>query len=290
MATLDVTGLREQAVKQGLLLLRDELKRSQKKDEEKFGLHSDGKDLLEQAAMDVLEQLGWRPKDKGKAEVIRDPRQGDLPLGTSSRARVKCMACARAFSVPAGEALRACPDCGTVHKVKSDENGAVFQRKLMIPPPDDILQLMIREQSDDLAPLSHDETSRLAAWRSKNPDHVKDPSLVEKGDRLADPNVPGSGNEFRIDCRSIAGTDCDGFDTTDTPGTAVCPSCGQKYSILLGKREADGAAFAFSKIYAPEDGTDFGDPEFADEGDDTDGARLGDDEPEDEDEDGEAAA
>lgn len=285
MATLDVTGMREQAVKQGLLLLRDELKRSQKKDEEKFGLHSDGKDLLEEAALDVLEQLGWRPTKKGSAEVIRDPRQLEAPLGAAARqARVKCLVCARSFAVPAGEALRACPDCGAVHRVKSDDEGTVFQRRQVIAPPDEILQLMIREQSQDLAPLSHDEVSQLAEWRSKNPDHVRNPEEVERGDRVADPAVPGSGNPLRIDCHSLVGNECQGFDATDTPGATVCPACGQKYSVLLGTRDADGAEFAYAKVYAPEDGTDFGDPEFADEGDDTDGPRLGDDEPDDDDE------
>lgn len=254
MATLEITGMREQAVKQGLLLLRDELKRSQKKDEEKFGLHSDGKDLLEEAAQDVLEQLGWRPKGKGGVEVVRDDRQVEMPLGAKGApARVKCIVCARLFAVPAGDALRACPDCGAIHRVKSDDEGTVFQQRQLVRPPDDILELMIREQSDDLAPLFPDEEKKLREWREANPDHIKNGELVETGDRLADPEVPGSGNPFRVDCAAISGNECGGFETSDSPGSAVCPSCGNKYSIVLGKREGDGLAFVFAKIYDPAD-------------------------------------
>lgn len=253
---LIVDGLREQAVKQGLLVLRAEIKKAKAKDET-LGLITESHDELDQAALDVLEQLGWTPKSGakgGSAEVVRDDRQGVLPLGGAepkARVRVQCLGCARNFAVPLGLSHKACPDCGTIHKVRSGEDGTVYERAIAVQPPDEILELMKREVSDDLAPLTDIEKRQLKNWREVNPVHLANGELVLPGDRVADPEVPGSGNPLEIQCTSYVENGCSGFTATDTPGTAVCPKCGQKFVVSLQE------GVVYTRVYdAERDGPD----------------------------------
>lgn len=238
MKKLVVDGVIESVIVTALVEFREDLGKLKKKMAKKR-LGTEEAEGQDAAAKDALDQLGWVPTTKGKSsstEVIDDT----LPLPfdehappPAPRARVQCAKCARNFMVPAGDALRACPDCGTIHRVKSDEDGTVHQRRPLVRPPAEILELMVREQSEDLAPLTKREEKVLANWRAANPDHLDNGEDVEPGDRVADPDVPGSGNAYWIGCRQIAGTDCDGFEATDTPGSALCPKCGQKYSVEL---------------------------------------------------------
>lgn len=256
MVKLHLDGLPEKAVRLGLLALRAEMGKLKKKLEEKE-MDTAEEEELDAACVEVLRELGWRPKgDTGsnRVEAVRDDRQSELPLGAVPRGVVvQCFLCSRSFSVPVGDVTRACPDCGSIHRVKSDEDG-VTQKRQVVVPPDDILALMIRETSDDLAPLTELEKETLEVWRTANPDHVRDSSLVEKGDRVADPGVVGSGNPLRIDCTRIVGNECAGFDSVDTPGTALCTNCGQKYTV----RVTDGVVTISS--WKPEDEDEDEDP------------------------------
>lgn len=243
MLTLHIEGLAEDAVKRGLLLLRSEIKKQKKNDEEKLGLETDGHDALDAVCVDVLKQMGWQPSDKakkGRVEATHDNRQTDLPL---DRPRLTCQTCQCKFAAPVGVTSVKCPDCSAVFIFKLDEKGELLQMSEAVEPPDEIRALLVREKSDDTKPLSQIEKKKLANWRKENPSVVANPELVKKGDRVADPNVPGSGNEFPIDCHSHTGVECKGFTSTDTPGDTVCPNCGQKYTIALATREADGMKY-----------------------------------------------
>jgi DNA-directed RNA polymerase subunit RPC12/RpoP len=253
---LHLDGLPQQAVTRGLVALLEQIKKARKSDRA-LGLTVKPHDELEAAAKDVLDQMGWEPpakKGKGSVEVVRDPRQVGLQLETKPgpRAEIACANCSRKFKVPVGDHERKCPDCGSVFRVKADEDGKVIQQRAVAVPPDEILQLIIREKSDDLAPLTKLEAKRLEKWRKENPDHTTTPELIEAGDRIADPKVVGSGNPLAIDCHSLTGKECKGFEATDTAGTAVCPTCGQKYTIEIVTRDPDGFQFAQPRLFNPE--------------------------------------
>lgn len=238
MKTLRVEGVVEDVVTKALVEYREDLAKPQKKMEKK-GLDTAESEEHDAAAKDALEQLGWKPEKKtgSRVEVVGGDTLplplvfGDAAAGAAPHhARVQCATCARHFIVPAGDALRACPDCGTVHRVKSDEDGTVHQRRQLIRPPADILALMVREQADD-DDLTKVERTQLKNWREANPDHLTNDEHVEPGARVADPGTVGSGNPYFIGCGSLTGTECEGFQSTDTPGSAVCPTCGQKYVV-----------------------------------------------------------
>jgi len=185
---------------------------------------------------DLLQQLGYVPKKGGGVEVTVDDRQMPLPLGSlpaERGPRVTCLVCSRLFAVPAGDVKRRCPDCGTVHHIVTDEEGTLFRRHKVVEPPDDIRELLLRDKDPKAKKLTKGERALVETWLEANPEYTTDAELVERGDRVADPEVPGSGNPLRIDCSAVAGTECAGFDTTDTPGVSVCPHCGQKYVIEL---------------------------------------------------------
>lgn len=251
---LFLQGLHEEAVKRGLLTLRAEIPKAIKKDRA-LGAPTKYHEELDTAARDVLEQMGWEPEAKrggSGVEAVRDERQMELPVGSQPlQGRVTCLGCARMFAVPEGVHFRKCPDCGTIHHISVGEDGALFQAVRAETVPDDILQLMIRETSDDLAPLTEEEAETLRTWRLAHPDAVRSPETVEPGARLADPKVPGSGNPLRVECSILTGRECSGFETTDTPGVALCHKCGQKYAVELVKREGDGAEFAVARVFVP---------------------------------------
>jgi len=267
-AKLHLDGLPEQAVTLGLLALLEQIKKARKANEG-LKLDTTEHDELESCAKDLLEQLGYQPPKKGKSdlgEVVRDPSQQDLPLSfkPGPRARVTCnnLECRRRFAMPVGEQRRKCPDCGTIQLVVSDEDGNVFRQRALVEPPDDIRALFVRSTSDDLAPLTKAEAKTLKSWRAEHPDHILNGELVEQGDRLADPERPGSGNPLEIVCNDLVGNECRGFTTTDTPGVSVCPKCGQKWRVSLMKREADGLLVPLIQPWSEE----------SDEADDTDAA------------------
>jgi predicted RNA-binding Zn-ribbon protein involved in translation (DUF1610 family) len=268
MKTLRVEGVVEGVVITSLVEFRKELGKLKKKTAEK---NLDVADIEEHdaAAKDALEQLGWKPtpaKGKGsRAEVVDTIDMFEPGKAAPPAPRVQCLTCSRNFAVPAGEeVVRACPDCGTIHSVKASEDGTVFRRRKLVTPPEDILALLLREKDPQLKKLSAKEKARLELWKKENPDYTTNPELVKPGDRVADPAVPGSGNPLRIDCSSptLAGTECSGFDSTDTPGQAVCPKCGQKYVVSI---ELDGKPLV--RLFDPADTGDVG---TTDEDDDLD--------------------
>jgi hypothetical protein len=243
-STLHLDGLPEEAVMLGLVALREKIKRAEKMNIE-LKRSTDELEDLDGAARDLLDQLGYKEPEKKKrndvAEVVRDDRQKELALETKPgpRARITCLneACRCRFVVPVGQTLRKCPDCHTMHAITSDEDGTVFKQRIVIEPPDDIRMLFIAQQSDDLPPLNPTQQKTLDAWIKVNPDHTLTGELVEKGDRVADPDRPGSGNPLEILCDSYIGNGCPGFMTTDTPGQSLCPKCGSKWTVTLEKSE-----------------------------------------------------
>lgn len=262
MKKILVEGVIENVVTTALVEFRDDLAKLKKKLTKK-GLDTHEAEQHDAAAADLLSQLGWKPTPKGRgsnAEVVDDNlplpfgEKSGAPAAPVSRAKIHCKGpeCTRLFAVPPGDHLRACPDCGAVHRVKSDEDGTIHFEKLLQQPPDEILQLMLRAKSEDLAPLTKLEEKRLQKWVREHPDHVANAELVVRGERCADPDMPGSGNPLRIDCSRIAGTSCAGFDSTDTPGASVCPSCGHKYVVSI---ELDGKVLVRPWVDGPgEDG------------------------------------
>lgn len=223
------------AVTLGQLALQKEIKKARKADE---GLEMDTSehDELEACSKDLLQQLGYvapKKKSQGGAEVTRDPRQLEAVLGKA--AFPQCQACGRRFGVPAGEkAMRRCPDCGSPHAIASDANGMIIMEKRLVEPPDEIRALMIRAKDKDAKPLSPLEKKRLEKWVKENPDHTTNAEEILRGERVADPAVPGSGNPLEIICETYVQNGCSGFDSVDTEGKAgPCPKCGQLYKVML---------------------------------------------------------
>lgn len=264
-AQLHLDGLPEQAVTLGLLALLEQIKKARKANEG-LKLDTHEHDELEACAKDLLEQLGYvPPKRKGSnvGEVTRDeedPKQGKLPLEfkPGPRARITCNGCRRRFGVPVGDQRRKCPDCGIIHHVVSDEDGTVFRQRTLIEPPDEILALFIARDSADLPPLNPADQKTLDDWIAANPDHTLHGELVEKGDRLADPDRPGSGNPLEIVCDALIGNGCPGFFSTDTPGDALCPKCGQKWTVEILTLEGETKPSVVVKPFDPQDGADRG--------------------------------
>lgn len=252
--TLIVEGRPEAVLMTALHTYRIELKKARKKDEA-MNQPTASHDADDKIALDMLTQLGYVPADsKGSkrdtAEVV-DDRQASIfdDHPPAPKARVKCIGCTTLFAVPEGDRQVACPECGVVHRVKSGDGGTVYMAKRLARIPEEIAELVRRRDSDDLAPLTPTERMQLIEWMTANPDAVDPDTFFPKGERVADPTVPGSGNPLRIDCRSIHGSeiDCDGFDSTDTPGEALCPHCGHKTTVEL----LDGVIIV--KPYSPED-------------------------------------
>lgn len=240
MQTLPIEGVRGQVLTRALCVFRDALGKQKKKDEETFGLDTEQHEQFDGIAEAMLGELGWKPRKKGtSSDAPSDPTQMDFTkdqsaMPTPRGARVKCLGCTRSFAVPHGaDVLRRCPDCAAIHQVSADEEGTVFKLRHLVQPPDDVLALLLRSKDKQLAKLLPKEKRALDAWLNEHPDHMTNAELVERGDRVADPEVPGSGNALRIVCRAVTGVECEGFDATDTPGAALCPSCGQKYVVEL---------------------------------------------------------
>lgn len=232
---LATAGERGVVLTHALVGFRDDLAKAKKKDEERYGLDTDQHEQFDGIALAMLTELGWTPPKKKGKEPKADQAQLDWTKDQPTRrAKVQCLACARNFAVPAGEHLVACPDCGTIHLVKSDGQ-TVYKRLPVETMPDHLLALLNRKNNPELKQLSPKEAAKLAEWMLAHPHHTSAPELVKKGERVADPAVPGSGNALRIDCslKTLAGTECAGFDSTDTPGTSVCSNCGQKYVVSI---------------------------------------------------------
>jgi predicted RNA-binding Zn-ribbon protein involved in translation (DUF1610 family) len=221
-------------LKHCLLVAAGVAKKARKKDEE-LGLDTTEHELFEVETKRFLKQLGWT----AKGERAEDPAQLDFTkdaaaAGVRRGPRVDCTTCATGFAVPVGEKQRRrCPGCGDVYEVTSDEDGVVTFMKKREQMPTKIAELWSKAKQK--LKLSKVHRHELDEWLGANPDWIESPELVERGARVADPDVPGSGNPLRIDCSSptLAGTECSGFDATDTPGSSVCPKCGQKYVVSI---------------------------------------------------------
>ena len=138
-ATLILEGRPELVVRMALLLYLSESEKEKKKLEEKFGCGSEEIEDHIDTTKDVLQQLGWKPKAKGSAEVVRpeDIGQTDIfdgPSASTPKARtitVKCNCGAEIHNwrVPGNGK---CPTCGAsieVFAVGEDD------AKVMITPP-----------------------------------------------------------------------------------------------------------------------------------------------------------
>lgn len=226
-----------------LVGFRKDLAKAMKKDEEEFGVDTDQHEVLDAVAHAMLKQLGWqppapkekkdgKPKKADKAQMDWTKDQAAEPPGP--RARIDCLGCKRQFAVEEGmEVNVACPDCGAVHQVNSSM-GTVSRIRPRPQMPTHIYELWV--QSKDAKAWKKAPKVRrvtLDTWLSDHPLWIESPELVPRGARVADPDVPGSGNPLRIVCRDRVGTECDGFDTFDTPGRAQCTSCAQPYKIEL---------------------------------------------------------
>jgi Zn finger protein HypA/HybF involved in hydrogenase expression len=240
MKSLHVEGLAEDVLVVALVEHRDSLDKLKKKLREKH-LGVVDVEARDNVAREILNELGWVPKDTSKSTVeVTDPRQGELPIGAPGgsadaavpKARATCE-CGRQFTAPAGQHLRACPDCGLVYRVTSDDRGELLSEVRLETPTIELLELITRERTPGTKPLSALEKKILAKWRKEHTERCEEPELVARGERVADPDVAGSGNEIEIQCMTYHGSDCTGFKTTDTPGQSTCPHCGQKYVVEL---------------------------------------------------------
>ena len=81
--TLHLSGTSELVVRMALLLYLSECEKEKKKLEEKFGVATDEIEETIAQTKDVLQQLGWKPKEKGTAEVV-DHTQQSLDLSSPS--------------------------------------------------------------------------------------------------------------------------------------------------------------------------------------------------------------
>jgi predicted RNA-binding Zn-ribbon protein involved in translation (DUF1610 family) len=233
MKQLHVEGLAEDVATLALVEYRENLGKLKKKMSDAH-IGTEDVDARDKVAAEILSQLGWKPKTS--SVEVTDPRQGDLPLGASDatmpKPRVTCT-CGVRFAAPAGQHIRACPGCGKVYRVTSDDRGELLSQVELATPDDGVLSQLVRERTPNAKPLLPFEKKQLAKWRKDHPERCEDPELVERGERVADPDVAGSGNELEIQCMTYHGSECTGFKTTDTPGHSTCPSCGQKYVVEL---------------------------------------------------------
>lgn len=245
MSTLQTHGTRGQVLTMALVGYRKALAAQQKKDEETFGLDTEQHEQFDGIAHAMLKELGWSPPTK-KAKPVADEKQMDWTKDQNAaahattpavKARVDCVRCKRRFAVPTGtEVDVACPDCGTVHQVSSSDDGTLFRLRERPQMPTHIAELWIKKKD----PQAHGKLTKnmkrtLEAWlaEERNALWIEAAELVARGERCANPEVPGSGNPLRLVCRALMGNECDGFDTTDTPGESICPTCGQKYVVEL---------------------------------------------------------
>lgn len=143
-ATLILAGASELAVRMALINYQDDLDRLKKKEED-AGVATAGTDELLAATKDILGQLGWKPVEKTKTEVVRDPLQIDFtsppadPKATRTDPEnpgaefpkpeddgvkhftVKCLDCSEVFQ--ARGLAAECPSCGAKFTIRADPFG-----------------------------------------------------------------------------------------------------------------------------------------------------------------------
>lgn len=212
-------------------------KKARKKDEE-LGLDTTEHERFEAEAKRLLGALGHgEGHDPRQMDWTKDQNAAAAERPAAVKARIDCIGCKRLFAVPSGaEVDVACPDCGTVHQVSSSEDGTLFRIRERPQMPTHIAELWIKRKDPKThGKLTKNMTRTLDAWlnEERNALWIEAAELVARGERVANPDVPGSGNPLRIVCRALMGNECDGFDTTDTPGESLCNTCGQKYVVEL---------------------------------------------------------
>lgn len=136
-ATLILAGASELAVRMALINYQSDLDRLKKKEED-AGVATAGTDELLTATKDILGQLGWKPTEKTKTEVIRDPAQLDALDGVEADEKpgpefptpeddgikhfaVKCLDCNTEFQARGLSAE--CPNCGAKFTIRADPFG-----------------------------------------------------------------------------------------------------------------------------------------------------------------------
>lgn len=236
-----------QVLKHALLVANVAAAKAKKKDEE-FGLDTTEHERFDVAVKGFLKQLGWT----AKGEAPRDPAQLDFTKDKSAepivpRVRIDCLGCRRLLAVPEGKDVDvACPDCGAVHQVSSSE-GVLSRIRPRPVMPTHIYELWVQSKDKPLW-KNQSKVRRMALndWLN-NPDHalwIESPELVARGERVANPEVVGSGNPLRVDCAALVGTECGGFDSFDTPGATVCGTCGQKYKVEVVEGQLNVTAWS----------------------------------------------
>ncbi len=144
-ATLVLKGRSELAVRMALIAYQDELGKIKKK-EEAAGVDTTHTEELMAETKDILQRLGWKPKEKGGAEVVRqdgptlfdEPADdaedsGDLLAGPPANPPgpkvfdVVCpsLSCREKFQARGTTAT--CPKCAEVYEILADEDGEVVR-------------------------------------------------------------------------------------------------------------------------------------------------------------------
>jgi hypothetical protein len=145
-ATLVLKGRSELAVRMALIAYQDELGKIKKK-EEAAGVDATNTDELMAETKDILQQLGWKPKEKGGAEVVRQdgPTLFDKPEGDDEKDsgdlldgppanppgpkvfEVQCpsLSCREKFQARGTTAT--CPKCAEVYEILADEDGEIVR-------------------------------------------------------------------------------------------------------------------------------------------------------------------
>lgn len=142
-AVLNLSGRSELAVRMALIAYQAELTKVKKKEEDN-GVDTTSTEELLAEAKDILSQLGWKPKEKGGAEVVRDEGpslfdrpdaesdSGDLLAGPGATKGpkvfdVQCpsLSCREKFQARGTTAT--CPKCAEVYEILADEDGEVVR-------------------------------------------------------------------------------------------------------------------------------------------------------------------
>lgn len=237
-ATLILEGRPELVVRMALLLYLSESEKEKKKLEEKYGCGTDEIEEHIDTAKDVLAQLGWKPKQKGSAEVVRDdPAQSDMFKGTREELpppltfTVICKCNKEHYGVQA-PADFVCEACG--RQVKVETNGELMKidfgevpNEWLAQPKTITVSCQCSEQIHNVAVPSEFDCP-ACGWFIKV-------EAVDIGDArvFINPKKPQPKAWSTEPVRPFCG-ECNAvFSTKRENGLAVCPGCETRYEIFL---------------------------------------------------------